>query len=54
MEESWFFFPSLVKNGEIKPSHSYKIILEQREVKKSTQFLKGSVPAHFGNKNAKT
>ena len=25
------FLTSLVKNGEIRPSHSYRIILEQRE-----------------------
>ena len=25
------FLTSFAKNGEIRPSHSYKIILEQRE-----------------------
>ena len=30
-EVSWGFFTGLVKNGEIRPSHSYKTILEQRE-----------------------
>ena len=30
-EVSWRFFTYLVKNGEVRPSHSYKTILEQRE-----------------------
>ena len=37
------FLTSFVKNGEIRPSGSYKIILEQKqERKKSIQFLKGT------------
>ena len=32
----FFFFTTFVKNDEIRPSPSYKIIIEQRE--KSTQF----------------
>ena len=34
------FLTCLVKNGEIRPSHSYKTILEQREERDVTQFLK--------------
>ena len=31
---SWVFYHfKLVKNGEIRPSHGYKIILQQREVR---------------------
>ena len=37
------FLTSFVKNGEIRSSSSYKIILEQQEERiKSTQFLKGT------------
>ena len=51
------FLTSFVKNGEIRPSHSYKIILEQRrrEIKAILE-RNNSYPAlaNFGNKSAKT
>ena len=34
------FLTSLVKNGEIRPSHSYKIILEQRQERDQLNSLK--------------
>ena len=43
-----FFFTSFVKIGEIRPSLSYKIFLEQREERnKSTQSLKGTTRDPF-------
>ena len=32
------FLTSFIKNGEIRPSVSYKIILEQKEERNSIQF----------------
>ena len=48
---------SFVKNGEVRPSVSYKIILEQKK-KEINSILERNISrsglAHFGNKNART
>ena len=51
------FFTSFVKNGEIRPSLCYEIILEQREERNQLKNDKNnsySVLAYFGNRNTKT
>ena len=52
------FLTSFVKNGIIRPSLCYKIILEQRQRKEINSILDKnnsySVLAHFGNKNTQT
>ena len=58
-EVSWGFWPLLLKNGEIRSSLCYKIILEQWEGRGEINSILDrnnsySVLAHFGNKNTKT
>ena len=53
------FYTSFVKNGEMRPSLCYKIMLEQNNERRESNSILDrnnsySVLAHFGNNNKKT